>query len=208
MSVPRGLVSVRNRVLEFARASCLEQQQNMNHACTTTLVVSLLCAARTVAAQGSGDTASARRRLRGDRVDGRSSRVFRRASEEHGRERCDDDVATPPPTGWIREPGRRRRPVRRRCAAGRFNQTCFQTRGTRGRAAGARADRSSRRSERDTTGAHRSDADQRAGLAPDEFRSLQLAGRTRGPIYPTGFGQYFRLSSKELRSFIQVERVQ
>ena len=26
-------------------------------------------------------------------------------------------------------------------------------------------------------------------------------------IYPTGFGQYFRLSSKELRSFIQVERV-
>jgi hypothetical protein len=26
-------------------------------------------------------------------------------------------------------------------------------------------------------------------------------------IYPSGFGQYFRLSSKELRGFIQVERV-
>jgi hypothetical protein len=27
-------------------------------------------------------------------------------------------------------------------------------------------------------------------------------------IYPSGFGQYFRLSANELRSFIQVERVQ
>jgi hypothetical protein len=26
-------------------------------------------------------------------------------------------------------------------------------------------------------------------------------------LYPSGFGQYFRLSAKELRSFIQVERV-
>ncbi len=37
--------------------------------------------------------------------------------------------------------------------------------------------------------------------------SYNLALGHEVKIYPSGFGQYFRLSSTELRGFIQVERV-
>jgi hypothetical protein len=151
------------------------------NACNTTLVASLLCAAGIVAAQDSDEV---------------SSGVAACAAIESAVARldCFDDLArstraanAPPADSMNR--------VSRRDARAAQRQEHEVT----GRVAAVREILPGRIEVTLTNGQvwRQTNSDRYNLLVGHEVR-----------IYPTGFGQYFRLSAKELRNFIQVERVQ
>jgi hypothetical protein len=181
----------------------------MNHAYTATVVVSLLCAARTVAAQGSEDTAS---------------RVAACAVIESttARLECFDALAKGTSAAGAATAAPRAAPPQPAASASQAESSV-------GAAASVpQADSTKPASRREARAAERQDLEVTGEVAAvreilpgrievtltngqvwrqtDSDRYNLLVGH-EVRIYPTGFGQYFRLSSKELRRFIQVERV-
>jgi len=180
----------------------------MNHAYTATLVVSLLCAARTVAAQGSDDTAS---------------RVAACAAIEStdARLECFDALAKRSSADGAATAAPRAAPPQPAASAS-------QSEPSLGAASVPQADSTKPISRREARAAEQQELEVTGEVAA--VREI-LPGRlevtlTNGQvwrqtnsdrydllvghevrIYPTGFGKYFRLSSRELRRFIQVERV-
>jgi hypothetical protein len=180
----------------------------MNHVWSTALAVSLLCVAGTVAAQSRSET-----------TDG----VAACAAIESAVARldCFDELATRAGADDGADPAPRTAPQE---AADSGNGAPESS----GAANAPPADETNRvsrrearaadRAERELTGRVAAVREIQPGRIEVTLANGQVWRQTNSDrynllvghevrLYPTGFGQYFRLSAKELRSFIQVERV-
>jgi hypothetical protein len=180
----------------------------MNPACSTTVVASLfLCAAHTVAAQGSDNTASGIAACAA--IESTAARLS-----------CFDELAK---NTSADSPTSSPRTTAPQIAAGAVDRSV-------GAAAsvGPEADSTTGVSRREARAVERQEHEVTAHVAAvreilprrievtltngqvwrqmnSDRYNLLVGHEVR--IYPSGFGQYFRLSSTALRSFIQVERV-
>ena len=180
----------------------------MNHAYTATLVVSLVCAARTVAAQGSDDTASGVAACAA--IESTTARLD--CFDELARSASADGAATAAPRTTPQAAGSGS-PAEASVGAAAGAPPADSTNEVSRREA-----REAERQAHEVTGQVAAVREILPGRIEVTLTNGQVWRQTNSDrynllighevrIYPTGFGQYFRLSSKELRSFIQVERV-
>lgn len=198
-------------MIEFACCEllALQPQKNMNHAYTATLIFSLLCAAGTVAAQGSADTASGVAACAA--IESTTARLecfdaLAKSTSADGAATAAPRTAPPQPAGTASqaEPS-----VGAAASVPQANSTKSVSR---------REARAAEQQELEVTGEVAAVREILPGRIEVTLTNGQVWRQTNSDrynllvghevrIYPTGFGQYFRLSSKELRSFIQVEQV-
>ena len=181
----------------------------MHYACAPTLVVSLLCAAGTVAAQGSDDTASAVAACAA--IEATAARLD--CFDELARSTRAEGAAPAAPRTTPPQPAGSPSPAAPSVGAAASVPQADSTNSVSRREA-----RAAERQEHELTGEVAAVREIQPGRIEVTLTNGQVWRQTNSDrynllvghevrIYPTGFGEYFRLSSKELRSFIQVERV-